>query len=73
MALLIPGIERESPAAAAAITSARETLARLGAAPFLARLDDATSRNGSGPARATEAANRADGADLLAKSSPGVG
>ena len=73
MALLIPGIERESPAAAAAIASARETLQRLGATPFLARLDEATSRNGIGPAKATEAADAANRADLLARSSPGVG
>ena len=66
LVILIPGVERDSPVAAAAIASARETLTRLGAAPFLARLDGALSRNGSGPAGAT------NGADLLAKSAPGV-
>jgi len=43
MAVVLPGIEHESPAAAAAIASARETLTRLGAAPWLARLDRATA------------------------------
>ena len=43
MAVLVPGVERESVAAATAIASARETLTRLGAAPFLARLDGAAS------------------------------
>ena len=67
MAILVPGVERESPAAASAIASARETLTRLGAAPFLARLDGASSRNGSGPTKTT------DEAGMLAGSTPGVG
>jgi class 3 adenylate cyclase len=72
LAILVPDIERESPAAAAAIASARDTLTRLGAAPFLARLDGVRSRNGSGPAGGTRATGSSD-IDLLAKSSPGVG
>ena len=55
LAVVMPGIERESPLAAAAIASARETLTRLGATPFLARLDASTglassptAMNGSG-------------------------
>ena len=71
MAILVPGVERDSPAAASAIASARETLSRLGATPFLARLDGATSRNGSGPAGAAKATGLSN-TDLLARSSPGV-
>jgi hypothetical protein len=48
MAILLPGVERESPAAATAIASARETLTRLGAAPFLDRLDAASKVKASG-------------------------
>jgi hypothetical protein len=66
LAILIPGVERESPTAAAAIASARDTLTRLGAAPFLRRLDEATSRSGD----ATEKAG--DRADRLARSMPAV-
>ncbi len=47
MALLLPGVERDSPSAAAAITTARETLTRLGAAPFLARLDRTAGQSGT--------------------------
>src|SRR5262249_46464797 len=56
MAVTLPGIERESPAAAAAIASARETLARLGAAPWLARLDAGTRDGGRKGSRETSAA-----------------
>jgi class 3 adenylate cyclase len=43
MAIALPGVERESPIAAAAIASARDRLTRLGAAPWLARLDAAAA------------------------------
>ena len=43
LALLLPGIERESSAASEAITAARDTLGRLGAQPYLDRLDGAAS------------------------------
>jgi class 3 adenylate cyclase len=41
LAVALPSVERESPIAAAAIASARQVLQRLGAAPFLARLEAA--------------------------------
>jgi class 3 adenylate cyclase len=41
LALLLPSIEDESSAASQAITAARETLGRLGARPYLDRLDGA--------------------------------
>ncbi len=41
MAVLLPSAERESPLAESAIAAARETLTRLGAAPWLERLDSA--------------------------------
>jgi len=47
MAVLLPAATRESAAAAAAIQDARATLTRLGAAPFLARLEQAMSSDGS--------------------------
>jgi len=67
MAILIPGVEGQSPAAASAIASARETLTRLGAAPFLARLEGAMSQRRNGMPTPSDAA------DLLAGSTPGVG
>ncbi|HUQ43585.1 MAG TPA: adenylate/guanylate cyclase domain-containing protein [Candidatus Limnocylindria bacterium] len=53
LAVLLPGIERESPLAAAAIQAARERLAGLGAAPFLARLDRVSDRNPGSRATST--------------------
>ena len=41
MAILLAATEREMAEAPAAIETARETLTRLGARPFLARLDEA--------------------------------
>jgi len=49
MAILLGPSEREAADVAAAIATARETLTRLGAAPFLARLEAAVS-GGSPPA-----------------------
>jgi class 3 adenylate cyclase/tetratricopeptide (TPR) repeat protein len=49
MAILLGPSEREAADVAAAIATARETLTRLGAAPFLARLEAAAS-GGSPPA-----------------------
>ena len=46
MAVLLPGIGREAPAAAAAIEEARATLTLLGAAPWLERLDQSVSPAG---------------------------
>jgi hypothetical protein len=43
LALLLPGIERESSAAAEAIAAARDTLGGLGARPYLDRLDGAAA------------------------------
>jgi hypothetical protein len=51
LAVVVPGAVAESPAAAAAVAAARETLARLGAAPFLARLDTARATASSGSGR----------------------
>jgi class 3 adenylate cyclase len=67
LAILVPGVERESPAAASAIASARETLTRLGAAPFLARLDGATVSADQGARRQSEAVRNA----TVAGASPG--
>jgi class 3 adenylate cyclase len=55
LAVLLPGIEQESPLAAESIAAARDTLTRLGAAPFLARLEHslpstADGRRGTRPA-----------------------
>ena len=47
MAVLLRNVERESPAAAAALASARETLEQLGAAPFLGRLTAAVRSDGT--------------------------
>jgi hypothetical protein len=44
MATVLPAPERETPDVTAAIDAARETLTRLGAAPFLARLELAASK-----------------------------
>ena len=59
LVVVLPDAEQESPAAANAIASARATLTRLGAAPFLARLDGAAksarrepTMNGAGVSRA---------------------
>jgi hypothetical protein len=49
MAILLGPSEREAADVAAAIATARETLTRLGAAPFLARLEAAVA-GGSQPA-----------------------
>jgi class 3 adenylate cyclase/tetratricopeptide (TPR) repeat protein len=43
LAVLMPEAARESTAAADAIVAARETLTRLGAAPYLARLEEAAA------------------------------
>ena len=48
MSMLLPGVANESAVAAAAIESARETLTRLGAVPFLDRLERATASSGTG-------------------------
>ena len=66
MAILMPGVERESPAAATAIASARQTLTRLGAAPFLDRLDTASKVKASG----TGDRNLAAGATTAGASRP---
>jgi class 3 adenylate cyclase len=65
LAVLLPGIGTGAPAAAEAISAARETLTGLGAAPFLARLErapssaaDASTRKRPG-ARARARAGRA--------------
>ena len=44
MATVLPAPEGEAPDVTAAIDAARETLTRLGAAPFLARLESAASK-----------------------------
>ena len=49
MAVLLPREARDAPDLVAAMGAARETLARLGAAPWLARLDAALSPDGPGP------------------------
>ena len=67
LAVVLPDAERESPAAASAIASARETLTRLGAAPFLARLDGAggsagrSTRRPSAPVRDATVAGASPG------------
>ena len=43
MAMLLRTPERDAPDVAAAIAAARDTLTRLGARPFLHRLDRASS------------------------------
>jgi class 3 adenylate cyclase/tetratricopeptide (TPR) repeat protein len=55
LAVLLPGAVRESAAAAAAVEAARETLTRLGAAPFLARLDAAQAATNGASGTATGA------------------
>jgi class 3 adenylate cyclase len=50
LAVLLPGIEKESQPAADAIAAARDTLSGLGAAPFLARLEHAVA-GGDSPGR----------------------
>jgi hypothetical protein len=56
MAILLAPTESEMAEASTAIESARETLTRIGAAPFLARLNAAQSRAATrGPAATTEA------------------
>jgi class 3 adenylate cyclase/tetratricopeptide (TPR) repeat protein len=44
LATVLPAPEREAPDVTAAIDAARDTLTRLGAAPFLARLESAASK-----------------------------
>jgi hypothetical protein len=51
MATVLPAPERDAPDVAVAINTARATLARLGADPFLTRLDAANARNATAPAR----------------------
>jgi class 3 adenylate cyclase/tetratricopeptide (TPR) repeat protein len=60
MVVVLPNAERESQIAAAAVASARDTLTRLGAAPWLTRLDSAATSpaNGSGAAKAAAATTR---------------
>jgi hypothetical protein len=58
LAVLLPGAVRESAAAAAAIEAARDTLTKLGAAPWLARLDAA--RAATSGASGTTAGTRPD-------------
>jgi hypothetical protein len=53
LAVLLPGVARESAVASAAIEAARETLIRLWAAPFLARLDQASMTVARPPVPAT--------------------
>jgi class 3 adenylate cyclase len=53
LALLLPGIERDSDAASEAIAAARETLGRLGARPWLDRLDGARGNAGKRGERGT--------------------
>jgi class 3 adenylate cyclase/tetratricopeptide (TPR) repeat protein len=50
LAVVLPGIERESQAAADAIAAARATLTRLGATPFLTRLPQAQPSDAVGAA-----------------------
>ena len=50
MATVLPAPERAVPDVRAAIDGARETLVRLGAIPFLARLDAASAAEGTAPA-----------------------
>jgi class 3 adenylate cyclase/tetratricopeptide (TPR) repeat protein len=57
MATVLPTPERDAPDVTAAIDAARETLTRLGAAPFLARLESAAS-NASVPAPGQPAGDR---------------
>ena len=52
MATVLPAPERDAPDVGAAIDIARETLARLGARPFLGRLDAASAAKDAAPARA---------------------
>jgi class 3 adenylate cyclase len=60
LATLLAPTDREMPEAAGAIAAARETLTRLGAAPFLARLD-AGPGGVAGPAGAAARAERSPG------------
>jgi hypothetical protein len=64
MAILLVPTEREMPEAASVIDAARETLSRIGARPFLARLD-------AGPV-ATVSATRAAPADATGAARIGV-
>ena len=52
MATLLPAPERDAPDIVAAVAAARETLERLGARPFLARLDTSVGRIPADPATA---------------------
>ena len=56
MATVLPSPERDALDVAAAIEAARETLTRLGAVPFLARLDGAGARPPVASARAPDRA-----------------
>jgi len=53
MAVTLPDAASSSGAAAAAVATARETLTRLGAKPFLDRLDAATAGTARKPAAST--------------------
>ncbi len=57
MAILLAPTEREMAEAAAAIESARETLARLGATPLLARLDAVMAAGHSSPTPVSSSAS----------------
>jgi class 3 adenylate cyclase len=65
MAILLVPTEREMPEAASVIDAARETLSRIGARPFLARLD-------AGPVAAVSARPRAAPADATGAARIGV-
>ncbi len=56
MATLLPSPEREHPDVVMAIAAARETLIRLGARPFLARLDGATTNEPTAAPRVSRGA-----------------
>jgi septal ring factor EnvC (AmiA/AmiB activator) len=58
LAVLLPGIAQESAAAADAIAAARDTLTKLGAAPFLASLEHALGTTSGGGSKRTGATAR---------------
>jgi hypothetical protein len=66
LALLLPGIERESSAASEAIEAGRDTLGRLGARPYLDRLNGAASGN-----VAERPERRSTARDAMAAGTPG--
>ncbi|MCI0345847.1 MAG: hypothetical protein L0221_10455, partial [Chloroflexi bacterium] len=60
-ATLLPAPERDAPDLHAAVESARAVLTRLGARPFLDRLDQAARRGPGAPAAATASSPRREG------------